>query len=215
MAEAVIFDLDGILVDTEHYKFKAWQAAFRTIGVEMDLDEFQREWVLKGTSFAEFLKGRGLQGAATEDDLRPVVNEHYLGAIDEDVCLMPGVSEVLDRLGNEFPLGLATSSHRMYADRILQKFEIAERFKATACGSEVERLKPSPDVLLLAAERMDVDPKVCVAIDDAPKGIKGAKNAGMRAIAVPTKDTQFGDFDEADIVLPGLDEITVELVRMI
>lgn len=215
MAEVVIFDLDGILVDTEYYKFKAWQAALRTIGIEMDHDEFQREWVLRGTSFAEFLKERGLEGTAVEDDLRPVVSDHYLRSIDEEVCLMPGVNETLERLGKEFPLGLATSSYKTYADRILEKFEIADRFKATACGSEVKRLKPSPDILLLAAERMNVDPKVCVAVDDAPKGVKGAKSAGMKAIAVPTKDTQFGEFYDADIVLPSLDEITVELIRMI
>ncbi|MCK4444276.1 MAG: HAD-IA family hydrolase, partial [Thermoplasmata archaeon] len=68
---------------------------------------------------------------------------------------------------------------------------------------------------LLVAERMGVEPKACVNIDDAPKGVMGAKNAGMKAIAIPTKDTQFGDFDEADIVLPNLDEVTAELVRMI
>lgn len=215
MAEAVIFDLDGILVDTEYYKFKAWHEALRTIGIEMDHDEFLQEWVLKGTSYVEFLKKHGKEGAATEDDLRPVVNEHYVKSIDEEICIMPGVSGTLDRLEGEFPLGVATSSHKLYADRILKKLEIQNSFKATACGSEVENLKPSPDVMLLAAERMKVDANVCVAIDDAPKGIAAAKNAGMRAIAVPTKDTQFGDFGKADIVLPDLDEITVELVRMI
>ena len=215
MAEAVIFDLDGILVDTEYYKFKAWQEAFRTIAIEMDHEEFLQEWVLKGTSFLEYLKKRGRDGVAVEDDLRPIVNEHYLKSIDTEVCLLPGAGEALDRLGAEFPVGLATSSHRLYADRILDKFDITDKFQAIACGSEVERLKPDPDVLLLVAERMGVEPKACVNIDDAPKGVMGAKNAGMKAIAIPTKDTQFGDFDEADIVLPNLDEVTAELVRMI
>ncbi|TET89375.1 MAG: HAD family phosphatase [Methanomassiliicoccales archaeon] len=215
MSSAVIFDLDGILVESERYKHKAWQKAFRTIGIEMSWEDFLQEWVVKGSSFSETLERYGYQGTIEEDDLRPIVNEHYLRSIEEDICALPGAIDVLERLYDEFPLGLASSSTKVYVDKTIEKLGIADRFVATACGSEVKRLKPSPDVLLLAAERMDVDPKVCVAIDDAPKGVLAAKGAGMSAIAVPTKDTQFGDFDKADIVLPSLNEITPHLIRML
>jgi HAD superfamily hydrolase (TIGR01509 family) len=215
MSSVVIFDLDGILVDSEYYKFKSWQEAFRTVGIEMTREEFLEEWVLKGSSFQETVVKHNYQGSIKEDDLRPIVNEHYLRFIESDLCPMPGAIEVLDRLQNEFPLGLASSSHKLYVDKIMDKLEIADRFVAIACGSEVKKLKPSPDVLLLATERMGVEPKECVAIDDAPKGVLAAKNAGMKAIAVPTKDTQFGDFEKAEIVLPSLGEITIDLIRML
>lgn len=214
MAEAVIFDLDGVLVDSEHYKFKAWQAAFGSIGVEFDWEEFNQEFVIKGASFVEFLEKRDFKGEFVEENVRPIANELFLRSIEEDVCLMPGAAEILERL-QEFPLGLASNSYYLYVEKFVEKFDFDKGFKAIANGSEVERLKPHPDVLLLVADRMGVEPKECVVIEDAPKGIVAAKNAGMKAIAVPTKDTQFGDFDEADIVLPNLDEITVELVRMI
>lgn len=215
MSSVVIFDLDGILVDSEYYKFKSWQEAFRTIGIEMSREEFLEEWVLKGSSFQETVEMHNYQGKIEEDDLRPIVNEQYLRYIESDICLMPGALEVLNRLQNEFPLGLASSSHKLYVDKILDKLEIADRFAATACGSEVKKLKPNPDVLLLATERMGVDPKECVAVDDAPKGVLAAKNAGMKAIAVPTEDTQYGDFEKAEIVLPSLGEITIELIRLL
>lgn len=214
MASAVIFDLDGILVHSEHYKHKAWQKALRTIGIEMSWEEFLQEWVVKGSSLSETLKKHNYQGEIEEEDLRPIVNEHFLRYIEEDICAAPGAIEVLNTLREEFPLGLASSSHKLYVDKILGKLGISDLFVTTACGSEVERLKPSPDVLLLAAERMGADPKDCVAIDDAPKGVLAAKRAGMTAIAVPTKNTQFADFEKAEIVLPSLTEITVDLIRM-
>lgn len=214
MAVAVIFDLDGVLVDSEHYKFKAWQAAFGSIGVEFDWEEFNQEFVIQGASFVEFLERRNFKGEFVEENVRPIANKHFLKSIEEEISLMPGAAEILERL-QEFPLALASNSYYLYVDKIVEKFRFDERFKAIANGSEVKRLKPHPDVLLLAADRMGVKPKDCVVIEDAPKGIVAAKNAGMKAIAVPTKDTQFGDFDQADIVLPNLDEITVELIRMI
>ena len=214
MAEAVIFDLDGVLVDSEHYKFKAWQAAFGSIGVEFDWEEFNQEFVIKGASFVEFLEKRDFKGEFVEENVRPIANDLFLRSIEEDICLMPGAAEILERL-QEFPLGLASNSYYLYVEKFVEKFDFDKWFKAIANGSEVERLKPHPDVLLLVADRIGVDSKDCVVIEDAPKGIVAAKNAGMKAIAVPTKDTQFGDFDEADIVLPNLDEVTVELVNMI
>jgi HAD superfamily hydrolase (TIGR01509 family) len=215
MSDVVIFDLDGILVESEQYKHKAWQKALRTIGIEMSWEDFLQEWVVKGSSFSETLERYGYQGDIEEDDLRPVVNEHYLRYIQEDICAMPGAIDVLERLHGEFPLGLASSSTKLYVEKTIEKLGIADMFVAIACGSEVPKLKPSPDVLLLAAERMDVDPKVCAVIDDAPKGVMAAKSAGMSAIAVPTKHTQFGDFEKADIVLPDLNEVTPDLIRML
>lgn len=213
MAEAVIFDLDGILVDTEHYKFKAWQEAFRTLGVEITWEEFRREFVVEGASFVEFLERRDYEEEFIEDDVRPVANRYFLKSIEEEVPAMPGAVEVLGRLHEEYALGLASNSYWLYVDKLLEKFEMKRYFKAIANGSEVENLKPSPDVLYLAAEKMGVDPEVCVVIEDAPKGIVAAKNAGMKGIAIPTEDTQSGDFSQADLILTSLDEITVELVR--
>lgn len=213
MAEAVIFDLDGILVDTEHYKFKAWQEAFRTLGVEITWEEFRQEFVVQGSTFVRFLERRNYQEEFIEDDVRPVANRYFLRSIEEEVPAMPGAVEVLGRLHEEFVLGLASNAYWLYVDKLLEKFGMKRYFKAIANGSEVENLKPHPEVLLLAAERMGVDPEVCVVIEDAPKGIVAAKNAGMKGIAIPTEDTESGDFTQADLVLKSLNDITVELIR--
>lgn len=212
MAEAVIFDLDGILVDTEHYKFNAWQEAFRSIGIEITWEEFRQEFVVQGSTFVEFLERRNFKDEFIEEDVRPVANEYFLRSIEVEVPAMPGAVEVLRRLYGEFVLGLATNSYWLYVEKLLEKFEMKRYFKAIANGSEVENLKPSPDVLLLAAERMGVGTEVCVVVEDAPKGIVAAKNAGMKGIAIPTEDTESGDFSGADIVLTGLNEITATLI---
>jgi HAD superfamily hydrolase (TIGR01509 family) len=213
MSEAVIFDLDGILVDTEHYKFKAWQEAFRTLGIEITWEEFRQEFVVQGSTFVEFLERRDYKEEFIEDDVRPVANRYFLKAIEEEVPAMPGAVEVLSRLHEEFVLGLASNSYWLYVDKLLEKFGMRKFFKAEANGSEVENLKPDPDVLYLAAERMDVNPKVCVVIEDAPKGIVAAKKAGMKGIAIPTEDTETGDFGQADLVLESLNDVTTELIR--
>ncbi len=213
MAEAVIFDLDGILVDTEHYKFRAWQEAFRTLGVEITWEEFRQEFVVQGSTFVEFLERRNYKEEFIEDDVRPVANHYFLRSIEEEVSAMPGAVEVLGRLHEEFVLGLASNSYWLYVDKLLEKFEMRKFFKAIANGSEVKNLKPHPEVLLLAAERMGVDPEVCVVIEDAPKGIVAAKNARMKGIAIPTEDTETGDFSQADLVLKSLNDVTIELIR--
>jgi HAD superfamily hydrolase (TIGR01509 family) len=213
MSEAVIFDLDGILVDTERYKFKAWQEAFRSIGVEVSWEEFRQEFIVQGSTFVEFLERRNLKEGFIEDDVRPVANKYFLTSIEEKVPAMPGAVDILERLHGEFLLGLASNSYWLYVDRLLEKFGMKRYFKAIANGSEVENLKPSPDVLYLAAERMGVDPEACVVIEDAPKGIVAAKSAGMKGIAIPTEDTEFGDFSQADLVLTSLNDITAELIR--
>jgi HAD superfamily hydrolase (TIGR01509 family) len=213
MSESVIFDLDGILVDTEHYKFKAWQEAFGTLGVQITWEEFRREFIVEGSTFLEFLERRDYQEEFIEDDVRPVANQYFLKAIEEEVSPMPGAVDVLERLHDDFILGLASNSYWLYVDKLLEKFKMKKFFKAIANGSEVENLKPSPDVLYLAAERMGVDPKVCVVIEDAPKGIVAAKNAGMKGIAIPTEDTETGDFSEADLVLTSLNEVTADIIR--
>jgi HAD superfamily hydrolase (TIGR01509 family) len=213
MSGAVIFDLDGILVDTEHYKFKAWQEAFRTLGIEVTWEEFRQEFIVQGSTFVEFLERRDYKEEFIEDDVRPVANRYFLKAIEEEVPAMPGAVEVLVRLHEEFVLGLASNSYWLYVDKLLEKFGMKRYFKAIANGSEVENLKPHPEVLLLAAERMDVDPEVCVVIEDAPKGIVAARNAGMKGIAIPTEDTETGDFSQADLVLASLDDLTTDVIR--
>lgn len=215
MSSAVIFDLDGILVDSENYKYMSWKEAFKRVGIDMSREEFFEDWVIRGCTFSETLRKHGFGGEIKEEDLRPIVSKHYLGYIESEISLMTGAIEVLDRLEGEFPLGLASSSHKLYVDKIVEKLGIADRFVAFASGSEVERLKPNPDLLLLVAGRIGVSPEECVAVDDAPKGVLAAKRAGMSVIAVPTEDTRLASFEDAEIVLPCLSEITADLVRLL
>ena len=129
--------------------------------------------------------------------------------------LLPGAVEAVRSLGEEWPLGLATSSNRHVIDLFLELAGLADAFGATVSSEEVGAGKPAPDVYLAAASRLEVDPAACVAIEDSTNGIRSAHAAGMAVIAVPNRDfpPEPSALELADLVLKSLTEVTPALVR--
>jgi HAD superfamily hydrolase (TIGR01509 family) len=121
--------------------------------------------------------------------------------------------ETVRRLAAEFVLGLASSSNRELIDRVLEAGGIADCFRATASSEEVAAGKPAPDVYLEVARRLGVDPRDCTAVEDSHNGIRSAKAAGMRCVAIPNAHFPPGDaVAEADAVVGSLAELTSEVV---
>jgi HAD superfamily hydrolase (TIGR01509 family) len=179
---AVIFDLDGVLADSEGIHILAW----KEIALEYHLREDHlplRDWI----------------GHPDREIVRKVVREHGLSVtpedllehkrrvlrrlIVEDLKPIPGSIEALSELGS-LPLGLATSSSRSEAELMLHILGITDRFRAVITGDEVQRFKPEPDSYLLAAERLGVAPEHCAAIEDSTSGVQSARQAGMTVLAV-------------------------------
>src|SRR5207247_5884315 len=130
-----------------------------------------------------------------------------------DLPLLPGAVDAVRRLAERCPLGLATSSNRPVIETVLDAAELRPFFAATVSSEEVARGKPAPDVYLEAARRLGVDPARCAAIEDSHNGIRSARAAGMRVIAIPNAHFPPGDaLREADVVAQSLDELTPELV---
>jgi len=125
-----------------------------------------------------------------------------------------GAVETLRRLAAEVPLGLASSSNREVIDSVLDAGGIAGLFGATVSSEEVARGKPAPDVYLEAARRLGADPVACAAVEDSHNGIRSAKAAGMRCVAVPNAHYPPGEaVAEADAVVAGLGELTLDVLR--
>ena len=132
----------------------------------------------------------------------------------ESLPLIPGAVETVERLAARWPLGLASSSNRVLIDLALEASGLARHFRATASSEEVPRGKPAPDVYLEAARRLGVSPERCAGIEDSENGIRSAKAAGMRVLAIP--NPQFPPaadaLAEADLVLASIRELTPEAV---
>jgi len=181
-----IFDLDGVLADTEHLWEESWRAYLAGVGVPWP-DGFSRE--MQGMSSPEW--GRHLAGRAGRpqdaDRVRRDCIHYVLTAIDAGRGpLLPGALELVTDVGKVLPLGLASSAAREVIDRVLARNEIADRFRATVSSEEVPRGKPAPDVYLEAVRRVGFG-LPGLAFEDSSNGIRSAAAAGLYVIAIPNR----------------------------
>jgi HAD superfamily hydrolase (TIGR01509 family) len=210
MIAAVIFDLDGLLADTEALHCRAWRQALAGEGIAVTDEEYAEHWIRNGQGIAEYVERRQLPvdlGA-----LRRRKAEIYHRLVDSSVRAMPGARALVRALAGRKRLALATSSYLESATPVLARIDLGHCFEVIATYESAPRRKPYPDVFLHVAERLGVMPSQCVALDDAEKGIVAAHAAGMKAIAVPTPDTRGNDFSKAALVVPSLDAVTLELI---
>lgn len=210
MITSVIFDLDGLLADTERLHCLAYQEALRIHGAVVTDHEYGEHWVRSGRGIAEWITEQGL----TLDPiaLRADKSRAYLALLQSELHPMEGALALLERLQGQKNLGLASSSYRDAVDGVLAGLGITRYFQAIVTGLDVPRVKPAPDIFLAAAEQLRVSPAECVVLEDAEKGVIAASLAGMRCIAIPNQHTCHHDFSKATRVCGSLDEITLELL---
>ena len=211
MIGAVIFDLDGLLADTEILHCKAYQLAFAEQGVDLDSGEYGEHWVRNGKGIADWVQRQGL--ALDPQALRARKSEHYLNLLESSLRPMDGARELLNRLHGKLPIALASSSYRDAIDGVLAGLAIEQYFEAIVSGLDVVQVKPAPEIFLAAAQALGVAPSECVVIEDAEKGVIAAYLAGMRCIAVPNDFTRHHDFSKATRVCSSLQEINLDLLR--
>ena len=213
MIEAVVFDLDGVLIQSEEVWDEVRAQYVRERGGRYD-EEVQR--ALMGMSSTEW--SRYLHDVAGVPDSAEQINDEVvlqmLAAYREHLPLIPGAVDAVQRLAARYPLGLASSSNRPLIEAVLVLSGLAHFFTVTVSSEEVARGKPAPDVYLEAARRLEVAPGACAAVEDSHGGIRSAKAAGMRVIAIP--NPSYPPDDEAlalaDVVVRALDELTPALV---
>jgi HAD superfamily hydrolase (TIGR01509 family) len=151
--------------------------------------------------------------AESPAEINRLVVERMLARYEAGPPWLPGAVEAVRRLASAFVLGLASSSNRELIDAVLDAGGITGLFAATVSSEEVAAGKPAPDVYLEAARRLGRAPVECVAIEDSHSGIRSAKAAGMRCVAIPNLHFPPGDaLAEADVVLGSLEQLTVEAV---
>jgi len=184
LPRAVIFDFDGVLVDSEPLHVRAWQVLFAQHGVEATEEEFEHGIGMLDADWIRYLFARRGQTADPrwwQEAKRSVFHE----LLARNVRPFPGVVDLVRRLSGEFRLGVASNSWHENIDTALRVLGIRACFGALTGLDDVERHKPHPEACLATASRLGVPPGACVVIEDSPLGIQAAKAAGMRCIGVP------------------------------
>jgi HAD superfamily hydrolase (TIGR01509 family) len=202
--DAIIFDFDGLILDTESTIFAEWQGVFEARGHLLRLEVWQHALGTFG-AYDPCAHLAELTGEAFDHEaLRQEVRARNLTRC-EALDLLPGVRE---RLHEARALGLhtavASSSTSAWVEGWLERHEIRGFFDAVCCRDHVERVKPAPDLFLLASARLDVGPERCLVFEDSPNGIRAARAAGMRCVAVPNPVTHLLPMDGAELVLASL-----------
>jgi HAD superfamily hydrolase (TIGR01509 family) len=181
--EAVVFDLDGLLLDTEQVWDEVREKLVRERGGRWH-DRAQADMMgMSSTEWSRYLHEE-LGLAEPPEELNRIVVERMEERYRRQLPLVDGAVEAVRRLADRWPLGLASSSNRPLIDLALELMGVAELFRATVSSEEVDRGKPAPDVYLEAARRLGVRPEHAVAVEDSASGIRSAKAAGMAVIAV-------------------------------
>jgi len=214
MIEAVVFDLDGLLLDSEQVWDEVREALTRERGGRWH-DRAQAD--MMGMSSKEWSRYMHDELGLSEppEELNRLVVERMQERYRERLPLVDGAVEVVRRIGARWPLGLASSSNRPLIDLALEEMGVADLFRATVSSEEVERGKPAPDVYLEAARRLGVRPQDVAAVEDSAAGIASAKAGGMRVVAIPNPHfpPPKNVLAEADVVLDSLARLSPDAVE--
>ena len=215
MIDAVVFDLDGVILDSEQVWDEVREELTRQRGGRWH-DRAQAD--MMGMSSVEWSRYMHdvLGVPDSPEEINAEVVRRMLERYETRLPLIDGAAEAVRRLAIHWPLGLASSSNRPIIDLVLDLTSLTDCFAATVSSEEVERGKPAPDVYLEAARRLDVEPAACAAIEDSTNGIRAGKAAGMLVAVVPRPDfpPAHDALELADVVLDSLVELPAALDRL-
>jgi HAD superfamily hydrolase (TIGR01509 family) len=216
MPDAVIFDLDGLLLESE----QVWNASKQRLTEERGGNwRPEAEQAMLGMSSPEWSRymhdelGVPLEPEEISAEVVRLLAESY----ERELPLLPGADEAVREVAERWPLGLASSSNREIIDTVLSRTGWTNLFAVTLSSEEVERGKPAPDVYLEVARRLGVPPERCVAVEDSNAGIRSAQSAGMGVVAIPNRayppDPEV--LEMADVVLNSLHELDRNVIAAI
>lgn len=209
MIKAIIFDMDGVLVESTQLHFLTCKKVLQQEDIEITIEDFIKEGL--GESIQHFFEkmsrkyGKKIDFREAEDKKMEYFEQSMKGKLQ----LRDGASKLLQKLYGKYILAVASSTKKSVVDKILKQFKIENFFASIIGGDEILHMKPAPDIYLEIAHRIGVDPAQCVAIEDSAPGMIAAKKAGMKCVAVPTEFTSSHDFSLADAKIDKLSEFNI------
>mgnify|MGYP001811645864 CR=1 FL=1 len=211
---AMIFDMDGTLVDSERIHWQAWKQTLADHGLEVpDYGDFNKYVGVSDEQMArEF--SEAAESEVEPDRLVARKCQTYLELVPQ-IELLPGVIETLDRWRDRFTMAVASSSPYRELSALLEHHRLSEYFVQVVGGDMVNNKKPDPDIYQMAVERLGVAPSSCIAFEDSQSGIAAAKSAGLKAVASPQRMSVDHDFSKADLILNILSEFDQRLLQQL
>lgn len=206
----ILFDLDGVIIDSEKLQYRAYQQVLAPFGVQVTPEEYGREWIGNGRGAEYAVATYALP--VEPDELRRRRTDIYFDILSREVALMPGVRRALERLSPHFALAVATNSKQRDTNFVLAHLGVRQFFTAVVTREMYDRAKPAPDAFLAAAQHLGMLPQRCTVIEDAYKGVVAAAEAGCTCVAIPHDFTRGNDFARATVVVDSLDDVSVELI---
>jgi len=212
--EAVVFDLDGVLLDSEHVWDEVREKLTRERGGRWHEGAQRQMMGMSSLEWSRYMRDE-LGVPDPPDEISKEVVRRLETIYRRHLPAVPGARDAVERLAEHWPLGLASSSNRELIELALELLSIDDQFAATVSSEEVSRGKPAPNVYLEAARRLQVEPTRAAAIEDSHNGILSAKAAGMRVLVIPNRHFPPGEdaLAQADVVLESLAGLTAEAVE--
>ncbi len=215
MIKAIVFDFDGLILETERPQYLAWRDVFLSFG--RDLPEQAWLEVMGKPVKIDLFPRRLAAELGREMDIDGLIAQYreiVAGRLAKQP-VQPGVEAIIKEAKSlGFPLAVASGSTHRWVDGHLQRLGLFEYFDHTTCCEDTQKHKPDPDPYLHACRALGVDPRDAMVLEDSALGVTAAKAAGMKAVAVPTDMTRYQNFDHADLVLGSLDQMPLaELIE--
>lgn len=211
--QALIFDFDGLILDTETTDYESWRRVYAEYGVELPRDAWVDTIGTDGKAFDPVerlceLTGRSLSEAEVRGRQRPL-RDSLVRALEP----LPGVEDwLVAARARGMRIAIASSSPRAWVEGHLAHIDLLQHFEALVTREQVARAKPHPDLYQRAVELFGLAPEAALALEDSPNGLAAARAAGLRSVAVPGPMTRHLDFDDADLVLDSLATQSLEQV---
>lgn len=209
MIEAIIFDMDGTLVDTEPFNSEIEKRLFRLNKIEISEEEHQKYLgIASDAMWLEIAERNQLQIPVSElIEQNHIESFRYLSEV-EQIPIMPGLVDLLEKLQHKkYPMAVASSSTPEVIDLILRRTNLKKYFQVIVSAQETGKSKPEPDVFLLAAEKLGVKPVNCLVVEDSPNGIKAALAAGMTCVAYKGPGAKPQKQNEANAVIQSYTQL--------
>ena len=210
MLKAVIFDMDGVIIDSEPTHMKLENETYKKLGIDVTGDEHHTFVGSTSQYMWEVLKNKYKLNQTLEElvEYERSIYFEYLNSEECEIFLIEGVKELIEELHkNGIKLAIASSSPLNVIKAIAKKFHIEEYFEVFVTGDYVKRSKPEPDIFLYACEKLRVRPENCIVIEDSHNGVRAAKKAGMKCVGLNSNPEGKQDISMADLVINNFKEV--------
>jgi len=214
MHKGFIFDLDGVIVDTAKFHYLAWRKLANNFGFDITEDQNEQLKGISRVKSLEIILAWGKVNLSQDEFMEQMAlkNDNYLSYISTMTKkdLLPGVSNVIDYLSeNNIPFALGSASKN--ARIILEKTGLIQKFDSVVDGNDVAKAKPNPEVFLIAASQLKIEPQNCIVFEDSVAGIQAANAAEMISVGIGEKDI----LNEADFIFSDFNEIKIDFINQL